>query len=204
MTIALHDQPTLRNAFRFPVQSAAARRDLLIGGLLLLLLLPIGWLLNMGHRIVVVHRLINNEPDPWPAWHDWPALLKHGALTFAGMVVYHAPAGAVACLARWLETPWMLAPAALLWLAGTCAVPGYMTAYCVSYDASEIFNINKSVRRVISAGRGYWKAWLIALAALLLSFLGLAGLGILFFWTSVWFWQAAAFAFASTMINAQD
>ena len=45
---------TLWNALRFPLQSAASRRDVVLGGLWLFV--PVfGWLLNMGHRVRVVH-----------------------------------------------------------------------------------------------------------------------------------------------------
>ena len=43
----------------------------------------------------------------------------------------------------------------------------------------------------------YWRAWTIALAALLCSFLGLLAFGVGFLLTSVWFWQVAGFAFAT-------
>ncbi|NUM87756.1 MAG: hypothetical protein HUU37_00995 [Bdellovibrionales bacterium] len=56
------------------------------------LFVPIfGWLLNMGHRIVMTHKMQHGQPS-WPSWNDYPALFKHGALTFLGMVQYHAPA----------------------------------------------------------------------------------------------------------------
>ena len=52
-SIDLRTPLSLRTSFAFPLQSPAARRDVILGGLLLLL--PgIGWLLNLGHRIVVV------------------------------------------------------------------------------------------------------------------------------------------------------
>jgi hypothetical protein len=43
----------------------------------------------------------------------------------------------------------------------------------------------------------YWRAWAIALSALVISFAGLFGLGLGFLLTSVWFWQVAGFSFAS-------
>ncbi len=50
-------------------------------------------------------------------------------------------------------------------------------------------------------GPAYWRAWSIALCALLLSFLGLLGFGVLFFVTSVWFWQVAGFSFATVFTS---
>lgn len=197
-TITLSSPLTLRNAFRFPLQSRASRHDLLIGGLVLLIPF-VGWLLNMGHRIAVTHEMINGNNEPWPAWSRPLQLLKHGLITFAGMVLYHIPAAIVIILAQQLNSVPLYALAALLWVLGTCVVPGYMTAYCVSYDAREVFNIPRSIKRVLNARSTYWKAWLITLCAMLTSFAGLLGLGLLFFWTSVWFWQTAAFCFANTM-----
>lgn len=50
----------------------------------------------------------------------------------------------------------------------------------------------------------YLKAWLIALSGLVLSFLGLLVFGLGFLVTSVWFWQVAAFGFATTFVEKHD
>src|SRR5436190_1184935 len=47
---------SLNSAFRFPLQSSLARREVIIGGLWLLVPV-VGWLLNMGHRIAMTHRM---------------------------------------------------------------------------------------------------------------------------------------------------
>jgi hypothetical protein len=85
----------------------------------------------------------------------------------------------------------------LLLVLATLAIPGYMTHYCKSFDKSEIFNPIKSLQWVFQGGRLYWKAWLIAISALTLSFLGLAAFGIGFLVTSVRFWQVAGYSFAN-------
>jgi len=198
LRITLGSPLTLLNAFRFPLQSRASRHDLLIGGLVLFIPF-VGWILNMGHRIVVTHKMLHADDNPWPAWGNLLDLLKHGLITFAGMVLYHIPAALTAVLAQQLNSVMLYILAAILWVLGTCVVPGYMTAYCVSYDPREVFNITRSIKRVLNARSTYWKAWLITICAMLTSFAGLLGLGLLFFWTSVWFWQAAAFCFANTM-----
>jgi hypothetical protein len=72
-----------------------------------------------------------------------------------------------------------------------------MTHYCHSLDAREIFNPLRALRRVFEGGSSYWHAWLITLAALACSFLGLLAFGIGFLVTSVWFWQVAGFSFAT-------
>ncbi len=80
----------LRTAFRFPLQSRVARWEVIQGGLWLLV--PgVGWILNMGHRIAMTHRMQHGLPA-WPAWVDYPALLRHGTITLLGMIEYHLPA----------------------------------------------------------------------------------------------------------------
>jgi hypothetical protein len=186
---------SLRAAFRFPLQSAQARREVLIGALWLLVPF-VGWLLNMGHRIEMVHRMQHGRPA-WPAWRDYPSLLRHGTLTFLGMVYYNAPATVCGGLALHLDLPWLLVVSAVLWVVATLAVPGYMSHYCRAFEAREIFHPLRALRRVFEGGSAYWRAWGIALAALVLSFTGLLAFGIGFLVTSVWFWQVAGYAFAN-------
>ena len=202
MQVHLSDPLTLKNALRFPIQSAESRREIITGALWLIIPLY-GWLLNMGHRIVVTHNLIHSRPG-WPAWNVGHAtLLRHGTITFAGMVLYHAPASLCLGLANRSPLPTLtFAAGAVLWLAATCAVPGYMTAYCVNLDPREVFDPARALRRVAQGGTAYWHAWVIVIACLLLSFLGLLALGIGFLVTSVWFWQSAAFCFARVMTNS--
>ena len=81
---------SLRTSFLFPLQSPLARREVLIGALWLLV--PgIGWILNMGHRVMLTHRMQHGLPA-WPAWRNYRALMKHGLITLAGMIEYHLPA----------------------------------------------------------------------------------------------------------------
>ena len=194
-TIDLSTPLSLRHAFLFPLQSKASREEVLRGALLLCL--PgVGWLLNMGHRIAMTRRMQRGLPA-WPAWRDHRELLRHGTVTFLGMVEYHAPAVLVGLAARWLGWPSLWFVAAVLWLLATAAVPGSMTHYCATLDPREVFNPRRALRRVAEGGRAYWHAWFIALAALLCSFLGLLVFGVGFLVTSVWFWQVAGFAFAT-------
>lgn len=194
--IDLATPPSLRASFAFPLQSPLARREVLWGAALLLLLPGLGWLLNMGHRIHMVHRMQHGLPA-WPAWTGYGALLRHGLVTFVGMVCWHAPGGALLALAALTPWRWLAVPGALLWAAGTIAVPGFMTHYCVRFDVGEVFAPRRTLRRIREVGPAYWRAWGVALAALALSFVGLLGLGVLFFVTSVWFWQVAGFGFAT-------
>jgi hypothetical protein len=200
--IGLRDRLTLANSLRFPLQSAASRRDIVIGGLWLMI--PIfGWLMNMGHRIRVVHRMHHGLP-PWPAWGDPMDLLKHGVLTFLGMAFYSWPGLGLAALGVWLEKPLLIAAGAALWLLAVVAIPGFMSHYCKELDPREIFDPFRALGRVQQGGLAYWKAWSIVVPAMLLSFLGLLAGGIGFCFTSVWFWQVAAFSFATVFTQRFD
>ena len=189
-----------RSSFRFPCQSSIARREVLIGALWVLVPV-VGWLLNMGHRIVVVHNMMHGR-SAWPAWRDYRALFRHGLITFLGMLFYYAPAAALAWWGATIDSQVFLIAAAVLGLAATVAIPGYMSHYCRAYDVREIFNPWLALRRCLHGGRAYWQAWGIALAALAVSFLGLLALGVGFLVTSVWFWQVAGFSFATVMTHA--
>jgi hypothetical protein len=187
---------SLRSSFRFPLQSAASRREILWGAALLVLLPGIGWFLNMGHRVVVVHRMQHGR-TPWPAWHSYGTLLRHGVITAGGMVSYYAP-GSILAYAAWrFGSPPLALVAGALLLGATVAIPGFMSHYCREFDPAEIYDPVRAVRRCIQGGAPYWQAWLIALAALVVSFLGLLAFGLGFLVTSVWFWQVAGFSFAS-------
>ena len=186
---------SLRTAFLFPLQSRVSRLEVFKGAMWLFVPV-VGWLLNMGHRIIMTHRMQHGLPA-WPSWSDHGVLLRHGCITFLGMVEYHSPAVICELLAWHHSLPWLHAIAAVLWVLATISVPGYMSHYCYTLDAREVFNPFRALRRVFQGGRAYWHAWLIALAALCLSFTGLFVFGIGFLFTSVWFWQVAGFGFAT-------
>jgi hypothetical protein len=194
MEIDLNSELTFRNSFLFPLQNALARKEVIWGGLIILLPF-IGWLLNMGHRIEMVHRMHQGK-DAWPSWNNYARLLKSGTVTFLGMVYYYVPGAVSGFLGLIYGLKWLDVISAVLIAAATAAIPGYMTHYCLNYDAREIFNPLRALRRAAQGGQLYWKAWGIALTALLLSFFGLLLLGIGFLFTSVWFWQVAGFSFA--------
>ncbi len=192
--IDLRTPLSLRSSFAFPLQTVQARREVLIGAAWLLL--PgIGWLMNMGHRVVMVHRMMSGDA-PWPAWRRPGQLLWHGLVTFGGMAYYYAPGAALAWLGWRMGSVPLMASGAVLLVLATLAIPGYMTHYCRAFDPREIYDPVRALSRALQGGRAYWRAWGIALAALALSFLGLLALGVGFLVTSVWFWQVAGFGFA--------
>ena len=194
-SVNLQTPLSFATAFRFPLQTSQSRKEVIIGGLLLLLPI-IGWILNMGHRIMMVHQMQHGK-SAWPAWKDYPVLFRHGLITFLGMVEYHLPAVVVEYFAWRNELLILHIIAGILWVVATVAVPGYMSHYCQNFDPQEIFNPFRALRRVFEGGHLYWKAWAIALTALVLSFTGLIAFGIGFLFTSVWFWQVAGYSFAT-------
>jgi len=186
--VDLNTSLSLDSSFRFPLQNGQARHEVLWGAALLILLPGVGWLLNMGHRIEMVHRMHLGE-EPWPAWTNYPRLFKNGLVTFLGMLYYYLP-GALLVYNGEKITGWTLI------VLATLAIPGYMTHYCRNFDVREIFNPFLALSRVFQGGAAYWRAWGVALSALALSFVGLI-FGLFFLVTSVWFWQVAGFSFAT-------
>ena len=193
---------SFRTAFRFPLQGPMARREVLVGAAFLLLPI-VEWLMNMGHRIQLVHNM-QNGAGAWPAWRQYGRLLKLGTITFLGMLEYHLPALFLGFLAwRWRSLN-LAVVAVLLWISASVAVPGYMSHYCKRLDAREVFNPVLALRRVFQGGWAYWHAWAITLCALAISFLGLLALGVGFLITSVWFWQVAGYSFATVFSRKFD
>ena len=143
---------SLASSFRFRLQSPESRREIAWGALLLVLLPGIGWFLNMGHRIVVVHRMQHGEP-PWPAWKNYPQLLGHGLITFGGMLYYSAPGLALAYVSWALRSRAAAVAAAGLLVAATLAIPGYMSHYCREFDPAEIYNPLRALGSASRAGR---------------------------------------------------
>lgn len=196
-TIDLATPLSIEGCFRFPLQSPMARREVLIGALWLLV--PgLGWLLNMGHRIVMVHNMMHGRPA-WPAWQNYGSLLRHGSITFLGMAFYYLLSVLVGW-AAWRTSSSVLGTlAGLLIGAATVAIPGFMSHYCRRFEAREIFDPVRALRRCFQGGPAYWRAWLIALCALAISFAGLLFALVGFLVSSVWFWQVAGFGFATVM-----
>ncbi len=193
--IDLRSPLTIRTAFRFSLQTAAARRDLLIGGCILFIPI-VGFMLNMGYRLHVVHNL-QQGINPWPGWRNLAALLKHGAIATVAIAVYHFPATACLIASHSTGSLWLLTLGCLLWAGATFTLPGFMTFYCIRFNPQEVWNPTRAMRRAIEGGRPYLHAWVIGICGVLVSFAGLLVFGIGFAFTSVWFWQVAAFSFAN-------
>ena len=195
--INLHTPLSIRSSFAFPLQSSTNRRDVMIGGLWLLVPV-VGWLLNMGHRITFVHNMMHGRA-PMPAWNSYRNLLRHGSVTFLAMVYYYLPAMLLAAYYAVAPNLFIAIAAAAFFLTATILIPGYMSHYCVDFGIAQMFNVRASFTHVRASGRAYWHAWMIAITALALSFTGILFLGVGFLFTSVWFWQVAGFSFATVM-----
>jgi hypothetical protein len=192
----------LRDAFRFPVGTPAARRDLLVGGLLLLTTLP-GWILNLGHRLECVHHLTHRDPQVFRGFRPLGFTFGHGLRSFTAICTYLAPsllAGGGALLSSGPLRMGLAVLAGLLFCLAVFVLPGGMTWYAAYRDASYLVRPDRALRRAVGGGRAYLKAWGIALAAISLSFLGLAALGVGFLFTSVWAWSVVGYAFSRALI----
>ena len=200
--IDLHTPLSIQSSFAFPLQSSVNRRDVMIGGLWLLVPVVV-WLLNMGHRISFVHNMMHGR-DPMPAWNSFRSLLRHGSVTFLAIVYYYLPFMLLATCYVAVPNPLIAIMAAAFFLTATILIPGYMSHYCVDFNIAKMFNVHTSFAHVRASGRAYWHAWAIALAALALSFTGILFLGIGFLFTSVWFWQVAGFSFATVMAQRHE
>ena len=199
--------PTFAECFRFPIATPHARRDLFVGGTLLLLTFP-GWILNMGHRLEVVHHVWDGEQPYFRGFAPWGFTFRRGLLAFIAIAVYLAPSVSVGTLA-WLTRPGAFAQCAaylsvLLFLVGIFALPGGMTTNAVERDLTYLVRPDLALRVALAGGREYLKAWLVAACAIVLSFGGLLAGGIGFLYSSVWAWTVVGFAFTIALQDAPE
>jgi hypothetical protein len=83
-------------------------------------------------------------------------LLRHGAVTFGGMLYYYAPGLSLAVLGYRSGQVSIVALGAVLCLVATIAIPGYMTHYCRAFDLREIYDPFRALSRVWQGGLAYW------------------------------------------------
>jgi hypothetical protein len=206
----LPDRLTLRDAFRFPVASKEARKDLLIGGCLLICLLVIGWILNLGNRLNVVSRLSAGERPYFRGFRPWGYTFVRGCISFATISSYLAPSAACALLAWRLSRTGagagghlVAALAAGAFVLGVFTLPGCMTVYAVEGHPSVLRRPLAAFERAWRCRRTYLFAWWIALVSVALSLLGLLAAGVGFFFTSVWAWDVVGYAFTVAMYSEE-
>ena len=198
---------TLRDSFLFPLDTPEGRKDVLIGGLVLMLLLPIGWVLNLGARLDIVQRLYSDNRPYFRGMQPWGQTLKRGCTSATAIFFYLLPANVCFYLTyRQFAAAGWSAAVALTLLVGLCffvlgvfTLPGCMTVFACEKDASILLNPVHAFRRAWHHRTLYFKAWGIALIAITLSFGGLFLLVVGFFFTSVWAWEVVGYAFTVAM-----
>lgn len=190
--------PTLRESFLFPLATPEARRDLVTGGLTLLLP-PLGWVLNMGHRLDVVHRIYHDDPPYYRGFRPWGRTALRGLKALTAILVYLSPGACCAALGYLQRSAPLAGAGALLLLVAVYVLPGGMTFNAAHDDISYLYRPDRAARRALEGGRAYLRAWLVALCAIGLSPIGLLGLGVGFFFTSVWAWMVVGYAFSRAL-----
>jgi hypothetical protein len=203
---------TFRKSFLFPIESPEGRRDIFIGGIALICLLPIGWVLNLGARLDVVHRIYCGEPPYFRGMKPWSRTFKRGCISASTIFSYLFPANLFFSLSLILFLQKFslgyIFVAVLtgfsLFLIGIFTLPGCMTVYACEEDPRILLAPLKAFRRAIKHRSFYLKAWLISLSAIALSFFGLIFCLVGFFFTSVWAWEVVGYAFTIAMYNEPD
>ena len=193
---------TFADCFAFPVHTREARRDLLIGALLLLTTLP-GWICNLGHRLEVVYRLFHDEPPYFRGFRPLGSVFGRGLAASLAITVYLTPA-LLCCALSWQfrsSAPGvgLAVLAGLSFLLAVFSLPGGMTYNAAFRDVTYLYRPDKALRRALEGGRLYLKAWCIGGLAMLLSPAGLALAGVGFLLTSVWAWMVVGYAFSRSL-----
>lgn len=200
------DHLGIAECFRFPLATRESRRDLVVGGSLLFLLL-IGWIWNLGHRLEVVRRVYRDEAPFFRGFRPWGATFLRGLQAFTAIATYLSPAAlcSAGAYAAW-SAGFTTAAAALSALAFLCfalavfSLPGGMTYNAVHRDMTYLYRPDKALRRAMDGGALYLRAWGIAMLAILCSLSGLLVLGVGFFYTSVWAWSVVGYAFTRALM----
>jgi hypothetical protein len=197
--------PRVGECFAFPLETPQARRDVLVGGLLLFALL-IGWILNLGHRLEVVRRVFHDDEPYHRGFAPWRRTFVRGLGAFFAIGCYLSPSvvtGALSVLAfragLGLLAVLLAVVAVSAFVLAIYTLPGGMTYNAAFGDLSYLYRPDKAFRRAVAGGRAYVHAWGIAITAMLLSLLGLLALGVGFFFTSVWAWSVVGYAFSRAL-----
>ena len=209
---ALPNQLDWKTAFVFPVATPDGRKDVLIGGTLILFLWPIGWVLNLGNRLNVVARLHAGQSPYFTGFRPWASTLRRGCVSATAIATYLSPAVAFGALAYFARvrgaspstTGALGLVTAVMFALAVFTLPGCMTVYAVEGDASILRDPVRAFRRAWSKRAVYLRAWAIALASVLLSFLGALGVLVGFLYTSVWAWEVVGYAFTVAMYAPLD
>ncbi len=197
---------TWSDAFWFPVSTPEARRDIVTGGVLVLLLLIFGWLLNLGNRLEVVARLYRGEEPIFRGFSPWVHTFRRGCVSFLAITLYLSPSAILAAVAVGIEfgglelAHWPFAVgSALAFGLAIFTLPGGMTVYACESDLTVLRDPRRAFQRAWTRRVAYFKAWRIAILSVALSSLGLLFFGVGFAFTSVWCWKVVGYAFTVAM-----
>ena len=83
-------RPTFKESFWFPIATREAQRDLIVGGTSLIIP-PLGWVLNMGHRLDVVYRIYHDEPPYYQGFKPYGSTFLRGLKAAVAILVYLSP-----------------------------------------------------------------------------------------------------------------
>jgi hypothetical protein len=177
----LPEQLTFRASFLFPINSPEARKDIIIGGFAVMLLLPLGWILNLGARLDVVQRLYSGNTPYFRGMKPWKRTFMRGCISATAIFCYLAPANFCFSLSFLLAYRFSFYEGAMtsallglfFFLIGVFTLPGCMTVYACENDPHVLKDPIKALKRVCIYRRLYCKAWLIALTSIIISFFGL-------------------------------
>jgi hypothetical protein len=199
------------DAFRFPIATKEARKDVLIGGCLIIFLLLIGWILNLGNRLNVVSRFSADDRPYFRGFKPWGYTFKRGCFSFLAISSYLAPAailGLAAFLCRQNDIPaghYLFAGlSAFAFCLAVFTLPGCMTVYAVEGNPAVLRKPVGAFSRAWHHRDAYLFAWWIALLSIVLSLLGILAAGIGFFFTSVWAWDVVGYAFTVAMYSQKE
>lgn len=200
-------QLSFRDSLLFPIQSSDGRRDILIGGLAVIFLLPIGWILNLGARLDVVHRLYTGDRPYFRGMKPFKHTLRRGCVSALTIFSYLFPANI--CFGLFVYGAYfniigavgviMLLLGLFFFALGVFTLPGCMTVYACEEDPSVLWKPIQAFRRAWIHRKLYLKAWCIAILSILLSFFGLIFFMVGFFFSSVWAWEVVGYAFTIAM-----
>lgn len=156
------------NAFVFVSEDKDWVKKIAVGGILTLfvwLIVPIFMIL--GYQIEVMRRVVNQDPEPLPAWEEWGRLFTDGLVVWVGGFIYALPAVLLALCSMiiWLpaasgdETLAGLAIAgiviiACLFVLFALALAFIIPALYIQYVRNGDFGSMFRVREVVDIARG--------------------------------------------------
>lgn len=81
-----------REAFTYPTRCPGGRAKIAVGGLLILLAFPVGWLMALGYRKAVAFRIVEGHEPALPGWRTtWQPALCDGLRAAGVILVYFLP-----------------------------------------------------------------------------------------------------------------